>query len=291
MTEDSKGEASPDEHLIEKWKNAFYFTVPFSIAIGCLYQVGYWSIFGVNVLQFAGVSDVVSSALVPMLLLVLAMLTGALIARIIGKKFISKSEKTFQLKDFSESGVPEHDLVKIKRKLRKLKIFLWAIPIAILILLSISIILDLPIKWQLASMLISGMLVFFIEFEKIQLIPYLSLESQHVPLFLIFSILISSFGTGRSNGDQIREGNSYFYVVASSASLLIPKGRAPETALRFVGHVSEYNFFFDPLLKSTIIEKSQKESMLEVRSVTGSPISTQKKIADAYNYYIKRDGK
>jgi hypothetical protein len=51
------------------YKNFVALTVPFSVAIGCMYAFGYWGHFGIDVLQYVGLIDVAKLAIYPLLVI------------------------------------------------------------------------------------------------------------------------------------------------------------------------------------------------------------------------------
>lgn len=291
MAEDNTEVKDSESIIIDKWKNGFYFIVPFSVVAGCIYLFGFWSVFGVNILQFAGIADVVASAMLPMLVFVAAMFSGFLLARILGHKFLFKSVNKSTSSSVESVNEEASNLPNIRRRLMVLRVSMWCIGILYGIFLLLSILLDLPFKWPLCSMAAALALSFFIESEDVKIIPYCSQYSQSMLIFFAFAVLIGAFGSGRTSGVSQREGHFFYYVVSASNPVLSPKGRIPETAMRYIGHVSDYDFFYDPVQKSTLIVKVQKENFIEVRDVSATPIPIAKKIQDTYRQYFGTEKK
>ncbi|MFC1562333.1 hypothetical protein ACFL4Q_04985 [candidate division KSB1 bacterium] len=50
---------------IENTKKYLWLAAPYFIAVGLLYLWAYWSSFGINILEYAALSDVVKVAIIP----------------------------------------------------------------------------------------------------------------------------------------------------------------------------------------------------------------------------------
>lgn len=243
---------SKKKDLLEEFKTIGIFIAPYSLLLGILYLIGYWQKFSVNLFQYAGLSDVVYSAIGPLLILAIGVAAGITTAgshtegveRMIGK-------------------IPTPILLWEPRGFSK---YFGAIfyPIFFLTCYFISV-LDWRWKWVVLPCLVTLPLVLKIPLSVLKSIPWIN-ERYHQTLVLCLVIALPlSYGYGWQSADDIKSGRFFFYVVESNVLQVDGKTPDPEMALRFIGHIGEYDFFYNPTGSAITIAKIRRDNFLSVR--------------------------
>lgn len=243
MESGSAGAGAGRLDAIEIAKSLLFLGAPFGIGIGCLHLQGYWGEFEINVFQYAGVSDIVSTALVPLMVLVLLNLFSSAAGFFAG--YSSGTEPTRPEPSFLRRIHDSPDVI--------LRIFL------------IGCVLSLIFLWEKRWFVIPVMLYLgFVRFTSNR--PFKI--SSKMPAYLqkmIFSLLLfiglQSYGIGIIRANLIIDGDSYNAVVSSNISSLVHDG-PDDRKVRFIGHVGDYDFFLDPMTSVVKIMKVQDENLL-----------------------------
>lgn len=220
---------------------------PYSIFVGLCYLWGYWSVFDINILQYAGVTDVAASALYPMMLALAFISVGYLSSQSFAHKTHSRVVEVFP---------PPEEVRSLFRKHGGTLITLYAVFCALFMTLAGQV------KWMSLPVLIAVPMT-FIAMEKVRFeIEGLSKYAQAMTFFGIFFLPIYAFGNGKVGGEIILDGNYFTYLSSSAGGPDVPDSQSPTVALRFLGHAGEFDFFYDPTMLSVNVSKTQDDSIL-----------------------------
>ncbi len=253
MVEKNESAEKEPKDLVEVAKASLIFLTPYSVFVGCLYLTGYWMTFNVNIFQFAGISDVVGSAFLPLLFAIITMMLGCTIGTLFGLKRGVLVGKKYRLRRSSQDFVDKH-----------LALFATAY-IIFCVVIGLS---DWAYKWPIFSALATLPMMSYL-LAKEFVLPDLAMRDRILIVFALVFMLPMAYGVGSDAGRHIKSGDRYFYVVSSGEPKIAPKNLTPQTALRFIGHVGEYDFFYDPVADAVTIEKIQKDNFLTVHEYTG----------------------
>jgi hypothetical protein len=244
MSEDAKNE------LVEKSKTIIFFVAPYCIALGVLYLGGYWYIFDINILQFAGLADIVASALFPMGFGFASLSIGMILGELYSRKFAPVITSNLPPPDRTRSFFVDYGELLI------------GLYLCLFLALMMS---DWSQKWPLFPLVVACPIAIFLVRKKIVVLPHVSQGNQAVAVYIVVLLLPWAFSRGISDATKISSGESFSYVVSATAGQSADKDRPAETALRFIGHVGDFDFFFDPVSLAVNIAKIQDENLLILR--------------------------
>jgi hypothetical protein len=220
---------------------------PYSIFVGLCYLWGYWSVFDINILQYAGITDVAASALYPMMLALAFISVGYLSSQTFANKTHSRVFEVFP---------PPEEVISIFRKHGGIIITLYVVCCALFIALAGQI------KWMALPVLIAVPMTFIVMNKLRFAVEGFSRSAQAMTLFGIIFLPIYGFGQGKVGGEIILDGIHFTYLSSSEGGPDVPKSQSPIDALRFLGHAGEFDFFYDPKLLSVSVSKTQDDSIL-----------------------------
>jgi hypothetical protein len=227
----------------EKQFPIFSLVVPYGISVSLLYLFGYWSKFGINVLQYTSLSDVVKLAFYPVCIGALLSLSGLFLQMIVRGQF----KETDPAKVFIFVG-PQ--FVK------------WSsIAAAILLFAFISIWPSKGFSWVMAGVFLAYIVNINID-DFTALKPFIA--NPVVRRFVFYSLLVvffSFFGRGVQDAENIL--NSKYVKEVSTA---IFKGQGTNefkskglldkhSTLKYIGACGDYFIFLTPDNEETIIAK------------------------------------
>jgi hypothetical protein len=221
-------------NIIDNSKKYIWLTPPYFVAVGLLYLWAYWSSFGINILEFASLYDIVSVAIIPV---------GSVFFFLFLGFILSEYGYANKLR-LPPGGGRETPLGKILNKYKVIFIVLYWLILLLLILTS------LPGKWLALPMWV-------------MIAPYLILKnslfleeikSDSIRSLLIMSIValpIYSFCQGKINADKILTNSKYFYVKTSKQ----------DECMKYIGHINQMTFLISKDNQQIRIQKLDKESL------------------------------
>lgn len=237
----------------------------YSVALGLSYLWGYWSPFGINVLDYMGMTDILTATAWPLFGLFSAMLVGMLIGG--GRSDVHQS-----------SGADDKvgkALIWYWTNLRELHFFglflIW--------------ILDVPNKWPLLGLL-----------GGTPLSVYLLQQSwmDHIPMPRKFKLMIVFFvvcapagaiGTGQQHSKNLLDGRSFQVVYSDVQGVSILSDVKPEERLRLIGQRGDTIFMWNPQLKRTIVTRFSTDHPLVIGRMDTTSAGN---IWDAIGLWVKK---
>ena len=196
------------------------------IAVGALYLWGYWGSFGVNILEYLGLTDVVKVAAWPVGSAFVFLLVGFVLG------------ETAPGTRLPEGGGRHTRVGKwLNRHAR-------ALGFGFMLLMTVLVTVGPPQIWLLAAGLVGVVLGLPLKnFPPIvRQVPNDSIRT--VLTFATVVLPIYAFGQGKVNADEIRSGYKYLYVLPGSEGITATGDI--KTSSRYVGYAGNTFFFWEP---------------------------------------------
>jgi hypothetical protein len=200
-------------------KEALAFGLPFLVGVGACYSFGYWSVFGLNVLEFISLVDVAKLAVYPLLaVLALQVIFSLWNEILLGPIFPPGGGAKTSVGNFLQTY--------------------WRQLIAAELMAAVVVVLYVPegYKWYLASALLvtAGGRLTHVNWL-ISLIPNPRLRWALVVQLLFLPML--SFSYGRAHGNEVLNGRSSLVVDAKRSNLQIADD--PAAPVIYVGYIGQ----------------------------------------------------
>jgi hypothetical protein len=205
---------------------------PYAVAVSMLYLFGYWSSFGINILEYVSFPDVLKLAIYPVFIGALIITSG-----IITRAFLLDL-------DSIKRDEPEKIFMMVSRRYAR-----WSSFVAFIGMILILIFIKEPQKWYLVGLLITYILIISIE-DISFLRPFLP-NSAIRRWVVVASILVltGSFGIGKQNADLILSGKRA-RIMSTKAfrdkgnDVFKSKGLLEgQDSLKYLGAAGDYFFF------------------------------------------------
>lgn len=229
-----------------------YFISLYFLLTGVLYLWGYWSTFGVNILEFMGVADVVKSTAYP----VTSAFVFAAIGMAIGEIVFGKA---------LEPGAGRDTTVgKFLRRFAPYFVVVWVGGVLALLLYGgerkwvvLPILLAFPIYLALKA---QGLLASLFPDERLR----------SFALFVLAALPPFAYGHGRVVADEILSGRRFQYAVSPIDNVPVQADQSPQNRLRFLGHAGDYLFFLDPTSGSRVLARASDTKTLITKDFPSS---------------------
>lgn len=210
--------------------------------VTALYLFGYWGSFGLNVLEYIGIGDIVSHALMPFLASIVSLAFGAALST------ISRGPS---------APPPPPEVVNTIKFVQTY----WR-PLAILDGFAIALVLGLapePERWFLAIILIIPLTAMptYLDFF-IDLLPNPSVRSSVIGLSILLAAL--AFAEGRLQADHIVKGTGPLLVDVVGSGLQLKSDAAHPVS--YVGHIEDFFVLYDSEQSQVVILNAQKVTSL-----------------------------
>jgi hypothetical protein len=208
------------------------FLVPYAILVCAIYLLAYWSSFGINILEFVGLSDIIKLGVYPLII-------GGAGAFIIG--FLSGTI----LPGRSFQGT-EEEIIAVNKIRRKTKIIIISMLIVQAVLFYIV---SEPSFWQQFGIVVGLILILIVKDIK-TLEPYIPNPAvRSAVIALAIFVLPFSYGIGKTNAQKVLNGKSVKVVNTKifkefDTEAYKSKGLLEGQAiLKFIGSAGDYFFF------------------------------------------------
>lgn len=229
-------ESIPDQ--LKKHSNIYiYFLSLYFVAVGSLYLWGYWSSFGVNILEYLSLADIVKSTAYPIASVFISLVIGVVLAEIssVKKKFPSGGGRN------TAEG----------RFLLKHKGFLGILYIAG----TLALLVFGPIgKWLVLPMLFGIPIALYARERNVLAYQIPAEAPRNVCLLLLATLPLFAFGLGKTGANYILDGKVFYYVLDNDS---VTPSSEPSQKIRFIGHAGDFIFFWEP--KKSILSISKFE--------------------------------
>lgn len=209
----------------------------FGLIICSIHLFAYWSSFGINILEFVNLTDFIKLGIYPVVIGFASFVIGSLIGASLPPKKIDESKSQEEQKKQIANDV------KFYKYLRLLMILFLAVVTILEYIKSTSGF------WHFLGLLISFLLVFFIDDIKYlePIIP--NKNARSVITAIIISAFPFSFTTGKSNAQDVLLGKSVKIIQTKTikdygSEAFTKKGLLDvQDTLKFIGAAGDYFFF------------------------------------------------
>ena len=220
---------------------------PYALMVSTLYLWGYWGTFGINVLDYIGVSDIIKAAVYPVVSAFAFMAIGALLGEVLSPR----------LEPGAGANTP------VAKLLRKAAPYIVAAYAALVVGVALF---GGPNKWHLVPILLAvaaylpakafGLLAREIRSDGIR----------SIAVFLLVALVPFSFGHGRKQANEVIDSATYQVVVSELP--LKASGAKLSTAEkpRFVGKLGDRLAVYDPVARSVSLIAASELKVLTLSS-------------------------
>lgn len=232
------------EQLREQPGVYIYFLSMYSVVAGALYLWGYWSPFGVNILEYVSLTDIVKSTIYPIASSFIFLALGVMLGQLVGVgPDLPPGE--------GRNSPPARFIIRHKRLL----IFLYIAGTLILMIYG-------PVeKWL-------GVLPFLLGAPIALYASARNVLARQIPaggprtlcLILLAVLPFIAFGTGQLRAAAVLDGKAFDYVIDN---ITITPDAQPLQSTRFVGHAGDFFFFLEP--EKLILSISKFETVKTLR--------------------------
>lgn len=224
-----------------------YVASLYFIVVGVLYLWGYWGSFGINVLEYASISDIAKTTAYPVATAFAFFAVGTIIGG------------TLTDNKIPEESSPESIFWSLI--FRHIKI------IGALYLAGVYLLFHFgpEKKWLALPMLIT--LPIFMATAKLEFLKSIfpNSRTRYVFTYLIIALPFFSYGQGRLNAFNIIEGQSYSYISELTNET---KSKDNTTTIqsrhRYLGQVNDYLFFYIPDSQTTSISRFEHIKSIQI---------------------------
>lgn len=208
----------------------------YSILVATLYLWGYWSPFGVNILEHLGLSDVVNVTAYPILSVFVFFIIGVMSAA------VTPSDSLMP----SGGGANTNIGILIRRHLKKLVTLYFLFVFALYVFGPIQ-------KWLVLPALIALPLTLRLKNVVPRILILKSDDAQSAIRFIVITLPLFAYGQGKLGANDIISGEKYFYVLSDIQSSESKLSASPSYKLRYLGKVGSQYFLYSPESESVLI--------------------------------------
>jgi hypothetical protein len=240
MSVQPQPEVSRAIQIAPYWSSAYFFCV------AVLFLWGYWSPFGINVLEYVSLADVIKTAAYP--------LASAFVFVAIG---VVAGEVFFPNGLLPASGGQDSALGRFLRRFSPEIVAAYFLGIALLFTLGPTR------KWLVLPALLAMPMA--IGLKSLGALQFLQSDAiRSMSLFMLAALPPFAYGQGVIRADDILTGQKYSYVVQSLESAPVPVSAPPSDRPRFIGKAGESVFFYLPLSRSILLVPQAQIKALEL---------------------------
>lgn len=223
-----------------------YFLSLYSVATGGLYLWGYWSPFGVNILEYVNFTDIVKSTIYPIASTFVFMALGVMIGQLVGVG-----------PDLPSGGGRNSPPAQFIMRHKCLLVFLYVVGTLLFAIYG-------PVeKWQGALPVLLGAPIALYASARNVLERQIPADGPRtLCLFLLAVLPFIAFGAGQLRAAAVLDGRAFDYVIDNTA---ITPDEHPLQSTRFVGHAGDFFFFLEP--EKMILSISKFETVKTLRLV------------------------
>lgn len=215
-----------------------YFSSLYFVATGVLYLWGYWTPFGINILEYMSLADVLKATAFPIAITTVGMAAAILLTYIL--------DSIERMNPFDRRG----KISGIKR---------WTFRIAPPVVFAISVLLLVAIfpyaLWAtvpfVATVPLARGVLLLDKFKQLIPSPHLRL----ITAVILVAIPLGSLALGMISAAAIRDGAEFTYVVSEVPGTNVSENATLLQRLRFLGHAGDFIFLLDPTKDAIIFSK------------------------------------
>ena len=216
---------------------------PYALLVSTLYLWGYWGAFGINVLDYIGVSDIIKAAVYPLVTAFMSLAVGAFLADFMSPKVEPGSGANTPIGKVLNAALPVLTVV-----------YVLAI---VAVMMS-----PWPNKWLAAGAMVTGPAYFHLKTSQLLAKEIHSDRVRSIVIFLLIMAAPVAYHRGRTAAAGVTEGTSYQTVVSE----LPPRSTAAKLANaekpRFVGKLGDRFAVYDPVARSVSLIAASEMKVL-----------------------------
>ncbi|WP_277759183.1 hypothetical protein [Pseudomonas sp. A34-9] len=230
------GEKLFPEGLKEQSGAYIYFLSLYFAAAGVLYLWGYWSPFGVNILEYVNLTDIVKSTIYPIASAFVFLAFGVMVGQFV---HVGPALQPGEGRDTSPA--------RFLRKYKRLLVMLYIAGVLTFLIYG-------PVeKWQVAlPVLIGAPLALYASTHDILARQIPAEGPRTACLFLLAVLPFIAFGHGQLKATAVLEGKAFDYIIDD---VTVTPNALPIQSPRFIGHAGDFFFFFEPERSILLISK------------------------------------
>jgi len=237
-----------DESIPEQLKKHssiyIYFLSLYFVAVGSLYLWGYWSPFGVNILEYLSLTDIAKSTAYPIVSVFISLAIGIVLGEM--------SSVTQKLP--SGGGRNTAEGLFLRKYKRLLGVLYIAGTLALLVFGPVG-------KWLVLPMLAGAPIALYARGRNLLAYQIPAEAPRSVCLFLLATLPFFAFGLGKTGANSILEGKIFYYVIDNDS---ITPSSEPSQRIRFIGHAGDFLFFWEPKESILLISKFEAGKTLRL---------------------------
>ncbi|MDN2701199.1 hypothetical protein O0881_04200 [Janthinobacterium sp. SUN100] len=210
---------------------------------------GFWSSFNVNVLQYIDIPGVVKNSLFPLLFSMSSFVVGLVIGHFVQPLRNSEMDNDAYNSSFGRRCVNTGEKY----------CFFWIVFSCVVLLFGREN------KWDILSVLIALPVSIFLTGKNVldDIFPERSIR---VTAVFFFTVAIPfSYSLGLRDAEKIISGKNYLYVVSTIGlhDQVVPA--VPDSNIRYLGQVSDFGFFYNPLNEVVSVSKLKPGDFLSFK--------------------------
>ncbi len=226
-----------------KFSRSLWIAGAYTLVVTSLYLFGYWGRFGLNVLEFIGIGDIVSHALMPFLASIAFAVLGFVISTVDPRRDL-----------FPPGGGADNRIGRFGQAHWRLLLTLdlWALAL-------VAIFGPEPLRWFLVIIFIVPVATALTHLDFL----IAAMPSPSVRAFVLdFSLMIaaSAFAVGRLQADSLLKGAGPLLVDVVGSSLQLKSDASHPVS--YVGHVADFFVLYDSAQSQVVILNAQKVNSL-----------------------------
>jgi hypothetical protein len=260
--ESTMSESEPQQISKEKVATHLYLASLYFVTVGVLYLWGYWLPFGINILEYLSLTDVLKTTAYPIATALVVTVIGAALGEILS------SGETLR-KALPPGGGKNTTIGQCIRKLAPYLGALYVVGTGALLAFG-------PVeKWTALPVLFALPVYRFAkdaEFLK-RLIPHES--SRSIVIYVLATLPPFAYGFGVLAANKIQTGQDFTYVTSTISGY--PVTNVSQKQLRLIGHVNDTIFLLDPANAATVVVKLESDKplvLMQYKSVASAKTST-----------------
>lgn len=230
----------------DRVSSSLYFASLYFVTIGVLYLWGYWAPFGINILEYLALSDILKATAYPIATALLLTAIGAAI----GEVLVNRSH-------FPSGGGRDTAIGRVLRKFAPILRILYVGGTVTLLLYG-------PVeKWRALPILLAFPIYAFAKQTEFltQAIPHESPRS--VVIYVLAVLPALAYGHGTLAANKIQTAKAFTYVASELPGY--PVSTNAQTQPRLIGHAGDHLFFFDPMKTAVVVTKMESGKSLVLK--------------------------
>lgn len=214
--------------------NSLYFASLYFVTVGVLYLWGYWTPFGINILEYLALSDILKATAYPIATALLLTAVGAAI----GEALVNRNQ-------FPPGGGRDTVIGRFLRRFAPILQLLYVGGTVALYLFG-------PVeKWRALPILLAFPIYAFAKQTNFltQAVPHESPRS--VVIYVLAVLPALAYGHGTLAANKIQTAQAFTYAISELPGH--PAGANSQTQPRLIGHAGDHLFFFDPVKIAAVV--------------------------------------